>query len=225
MNYQLELEKLLKKLEGAEEIPHLLLHSCCAPCSSYCLEYLTEHFEITDFFFNPNIFPEEEYRKRSDELQRLISSMPLTNKVTFLEGRYDPSEFFEMAKGLEDIPEGGERCFRCYRQRLEEAAKTAAEINRRSAENPALGLRPVDYFTTTLSISPLKNAAKLNEIGFELAEKYGVKYLPSDFKKKGGYLRSIELSKQYDLYRQNFCGCVFSMREPDREAEALTMTD
>ena len=194
-NYQLELDKIINSL--GTRVPRLLLHSCCAPCSSYCLEYLSDYFEITDFFYNPNIFPEEEYRHREQELQRLISQMPFKHPVTFLAGHYDPQEFFEMAKGLEAVPEGGERCFKCYRLRLEEAAKKAKEGG-------------YDYFTTTLSISPLKNAAKLNEIGQELAALYGVSYLPSDFKKRGGYQRSIELSREYELYRQNFCGCVYS---------------
>lgn len=210
MNYQLELDKILEKIKAQDYVPRLLLHSCCAPCSSYCLEYLSDYFEITDLYYNPNIFPEEEYIKRSEELERLINSMPFKNPVGFLAGTYEPEKFFEMAKGLEDIPEGGERCFKCYRQRLEESARVAAEIN---AEIKA-GKRdekPVDYFTTTLSISPLKNAQKLNEIGQELAAIYGIPYLPSDFKKRGGYQRSTELSKDYDLYRQNFCGCIYSM--------------
>lgn len=200
MNYQLELDKTLAKIKEQGRTPRLLLHSCCAPCSSYCLEYLTEYFEITDFFFNPNIFPEAEYRKREAELQRLISELPLKNPVHFLAGEYDPQKFFEMAHGLENVPEGGERCFKCYRMRLEEAAQKAKEGG-------------FDFFTTTLSISPLKNAAKLNEIGLELSEQYGVTYLLSDFKKRGGYQRSIELSREYDLYRQNFCGCVYSKKE------------
>lgn len=194
-NYQLELDKIINSL--GDRVPRLLLHSCCAPCSSYCLEYLTEHFEITDFFYNPNIFPEEEYRHREEELQRLIAQMPLKHAVTFLPGNYDPKEFFEAVKGLEHVPEGGERCFICYELRLREAARLAAEGN-------------YDYFTTTLTISPLKNAEKLNEIGRKLSAEYGVAFLPSDFKKRNGYKRSIELSKEYDLYRQNFCGCVYS---------------
>lgn len=199
-NYQKELEKLIVELEKRENRPKLLLHACCAPCSSYCLEYLSKYFSITVFFYNPNIFPEEEYQKRVEEMKRLISEMNLDNPVDFIEGNYDPKEFFDMAKGLEKVPEGGERCFKCYRMRMEETAKLAKKYE-------------FDYFTTTLSISPLKNAAKINEIGEELAGIYEVTHLPSDFKKKNGYKRSIELSAEYHLYRQNYCGCVYSRRE------------
>lgn len=205
MNYQLELDKLINGLIKAREagetkIPRLLLHSCCAPCSSYVLEYLSQYFSITVLYFNPNIFPEEEYQKRVQEQKRLITELPTKNPVEFTEGRYLPEEFFAAAKGLEDAPEGGERCRECFRLRLEEAAKIAAAGG-------------YDYYTTTLSISPLKNAQALNEIGQELAGIYEVPYLPSDFKKRGGYQRSIELSREYDLYRQDFCGCVYSMRK------------
>ena len=200
INYQKELEKLLTRLEKEEKVPTLLLHSCCAPCSSYVLEYLSQYFKITVFYYNPNIYPESEYTKRILEQQKLIEEMHFRYPVSFLAGKYDRDRFYEMAKGLEDIPEGGERCFRCYRQRMEEAAKLAKEGG-------------YDYFTTTLSISPLKNAARINEIGEELAEIYHVTHLPSDFKKKNGYKRSIELSHEYDLYRQNYCGCIYSRRE------------
>lgn len=205
MNYQLELDKLINELQkkqtdAAYHVPRLLLHSCCAPCSSYVLEYLSQHFEITVLYYNPNIFPEEEYRKRVEEQKRLIAALPVKYPVSFAEGRYLPEEFFAVAKGLEDVPEGGERCRKCFRLRLEETARLAAEGK-------------YDYYTTTLSISPLKNAQALNEIGQELAAVYEVPYLPSDFKKRGGYQRSIELSREYELYRQNFCGCVYSMRE------------
>ena len=205
MNYQLELDKLIKELQqkqtdAAYHVPRLLLHSCCAPCSSYVLEYLSQYFAITVLYYNPNIFPEEEYRKRVAEQKRLIAELPAKNPIAFMEGRYQPEEFFAVAKGLEDAPEGGDRCRKCFRLRLEETAKLAAEGG-------------YDYFTTTLSISPLKNAQALNEIGQEAAEIYEVTHLPSDFKKRGGYQRSIELSREYELYRQNFCGCVYSMRE------------
>ncbi len=205
MNYQLELDKLINELQkkqtdAAYHVPRLLLHSCCAPCSSYVLEYLSQYFAITLLYYNPNIFPEEEYRKRVEEQKKLIAALPVKHPVSFVEGRYQPEEFFAVAKGLEDVPEGGERCRKCFRLRLEEAAKLAAEGE-------------YDYYTTTLSISPLKNARALNEIGQELAAVYEVPYLPSDFKKRGGYQRSIELSREYELYRQNFCGCVYSMRE------------
>ena len=198
INYWLECEKEIKRNEG--RLPRLLLHACCAPCSSSVLEYLSPHFDITLFYFNPNITPEEEYRKRVAELHKLVSEAEYPNPVAIIEGRYDSSEFFEIARGLEDLPEGGERCFKCYRLRLEESAKAAAEGN-------------YEYFTTTLSVSPYKNAQKLNAIGMEYAEKYGVKYLCSDFKKKDGYRRSIELSAQYGLDRQNYCGCVYSAQQ------------
>lgn len=196
-NYQKELEQKISKQQKLGEMPKLLLHSCCAPCSSYVLEYLSPYFHICDFYYNPNISPKREYEERKEELMRLIQEMSLQEKVTFLEGTYEPEKFFEMAKGLEGLPEGGERCFKCYEMRLRESAKIAKE-------------QGADYFATTLTISPLKNAQKLNEIGEAIAKEYGVAYLPSDFKKKNGYKRSIELSTQYELYRQNYCGCVFS---------------
>lgn len=198
-NYQKELDKLIDGLKN-EEPKSLLLHSCCAPCSSYVLKYLAEYFRITLLYFNPNISPKEEYEKRVEEQKRLIQAMPLKNPVTFIEGRYEPAEFYNAVKGLEKEPEGGERCFVCYELRLREAAEYAVRLK-------------TDYFTTTLSISPLKNAAKINEIGEKIAKEYGLKHLPSDFKKKEGYKQSIELSREYGLYRQNFCGCVFSKQE------------
>jgi len=203
-NYQKELDRLIEEKTGQNHVPSLLLHSCCAPCSSYCLEYLSRYFNITLLYYNPNIAPEEEYRKRVDELHRLVSQMQFEHPVHVIDGRYEPEEFYKAAKGLENAPEGGERCMKCYRLRMEEAARTAAEAG-------------VDYFTTTLSISPLKNAKKLNEIGEELSAVYGVKHLPSDFKKRGGYQRSIELSREYGLYRQNYCGCEFSRRDSERQ--------
>ena len=199
-NYQKELDRLLEGIEKEGRTPRLFLHSCCAPCSSYALEYLSRYFEITVFFYNPNISPAEEYEKRVEEIRRMIGEMEFVHPVKLVEGEYDPQVFFRMAKGMEHIPEGGERCFGCYRLRMEEAARLAKEGN-------------YDYFTTTLSISPLKNAQKINEIGEELAEIYQVSHLPSDFKKKNGYKRSIELSGEYELYRQDYCGCVFSKRE------------
>lgn len=203
-NYQKELENILASLQKTQQVPRLLLHSCCAPCSSYVLEYLSEWFEIEDFFYNPNISPQEEYQFRADELTRLIREMPLPHPVHFVEGRYDPERFYEMARGLEQVPEGGERCLRCFALRLEEAAQEAKN-------------RHCDYFATTLTISPLKNAQEINRIGEETAARYGIQYLPSDFKKRDGYKRSLELSREYDLYRQNYCGCVFSRKA--REAE------
>lgn len=210
--YQKELEKLLEQIDrGTAESgqpPRLFLHSCCAPCSTYVLQYLSEHFEITDFFFNPNIEPEQEYRMRARELERLIDQMPMRYPVTYREGRYEPSEFHQAVKGLEQVPEGGERCAVCFELRLREAARLASEGG-------------FDYFATTLSISPLKNAQKLNEIGERLAEEYGVKHLPNDFKKKGGYQASTELSKEYGLYRQDYCGCVYSKAERLRQKQEL----
>ena len=193
-NYQKQLDKLISDL--GDSTPSLLLHSCCAPCSSYCIEYLSQHFNITILYYNPNISPAEEFTKRAEEQKRLVSEMTLKKPVKVVIDDYDPNEFYVAVKGLEHIPEGGERCFVCYRLRLERAAQYASEHG-------------FDYFCSTLSISPLKNAAKLNEIGETLSEIYPVKHLPSDFKKKNGYKRSIELSHEHGLYRQNYCGCVF----------------
>ena len=199
MNYQKELDKLLARLEKEERVPSLLLHSCCAPCSSHVLEYLGQYFNITVFYYNPNIFPESEYTKRILEQQTLIGQMRVKYPVSFIAGSYDKDRFYEMAKGLEHVKEGGERCLKCYELWLRESAWIAKSGG-------------FDYFTTTLSISPMKNAARLNEIGLRLQEEYGVNYLISDFKKKNGYKRSIELSKEYGLYRQDYCGCEFSVR-------------
>ena len=204
MNYQKELEKLIQNIQKEEKVPRLLLHSCCAPCSSYVLEYLSDYFEITVFYYNPNIFPENEYTKRILEQQMLIHDMKVKYPVSFIAGSYEREKFYEIAAGLEHLKEGGERCFKCYELRLEEAAKMAQEGE-------------YDYFTTTLSISPMKNAEKLNEIGEKVGGKYGIAYLQSDFKKKDGYKRSIELSKEYRLYRQDYCGCEFSFRDRQKE--------
>lgn len=204
VNYQKELEKVLKIQNG--RAPTLLLHSCCAPCSSYVLEYLSQYFRITVFYYNPNIAPKAEYCHRVEEQKRLISRMPLVHPVQFLEGHYDPEEFYEAVRGLEQIPEGGARCRACFRLRLEEAARQAAEGD-------------FDYFTTTLTISPMKDAQILNKTGMEAAEKYNAVWLPSDFKKKNGYRRSVELSQEYGLYRQDYCGCVFSRREREAQKE------
>ncbi len=212
INYQKELEKQLEQFTKEQHVPSLLLHACCAPCSSYVLEYLASHFHITVFFYNPNISPAEEYEKRVKELHRLVSQLPVKYPVQVIDGVYEPEKFYTMAKGLEDVPEGGERCFACYRLRLEEAAKIARQEG-------------FDYFTTTLSISPMKNAEKLNEIGQELSGIYKTPYLLSDFKKKNGYKRSIELSREYDLYRQDYCGCVFSKRERERQKEEKKRAD
>lgn len=205
-NYQKELEKILKQQEEKQWIPKLFLHSCCAPCSSYVLEYLSQYFQITVFYYNPNIYPEIEYLKRVEEQKKFIYDFQknIPSHIDFLEGAYKKECFYEMAKGMEELPEGGERCFHCYELRLREAAYYAKKMN-------------MDYFTTTLSISPLKNAEKLNEIGEQLAKEYGVNYLVSDFKKKNGYQRSIELSREYHMYRQDYCGCIFSMKERERQ--------
>lgn len=198
MNYQKELEKLIERLGKEEKAPSLLLHSCCAPCSSYVLEYLSNYFEITTFYYNPNIYPESEYTKRILEQQTLIAKMRTRHPISFMAGNYDKDRFYDMARGVEHLKEGGERCFRCYELRLRETAEVAKKCG-------------FDYFATTLSISPLKNTPRLNEIGIRLSKEYGVEYLPSDFKKKNGYKRSIELSKKYGLYRQDYCGCEFSV--------------
>ena len=205
-NYQKMLESIIADIpEGT--VPTLLLYSCCAPCSSYCLEYLSQYFRITLLYYNPNISPAAEFEKRTEELRRLVQELPMKYPADVIVPEYHPEEFYSAVKGMEELPEGGERCFVCYHLRLERSAQYAAEHG-------------FDYFCSTLSISPMKNAAKLNEIGKELSEIYPVKLLPSDFKKKGGYLRSIELSREYGLYRQNYCGCIFSKRDAERrEAE------
>ena len=200
INYQKELDALIENLVKYKKVPTLLLHSCCAPCSSYVLEYLSQYFKISILFYNPNIYPLEEYSRRVIEQKGLISALKVKNEIRFVEGKYDTESFYDIAKGLENQKEGGERCFKCYKLRLKEAAIIAKE-------------QGFDYFTTTLSISPHKNSQKLNEIGGNLAEEFGVKYLYSDFKKKEGYKRSIELSNEYNLYRQDYCGCIFSKNE------------
>lgn len=225
-NYQKELDNIIEGLDKAEvkTPPRLLLHSCCAPCSSYVLKYLGTFFRITVFYYNPNISMEPEYLKRVEEQKRLIGAynnalqneMPADNQykmlsaypIDIIEGDYEPDKFFEVAKGLEACPEGGERCFACYELRLRKTSQVAMAGQ-------------YDYFTTTLTISPLKNAAKLNEIGENLSNECGIKWLPSDFKKKGGYQRSIELSKEYQLYRQNYCGCIYSKTERENPNPTL----
>ena len=205
-NYQLKLDKELERITADGRVPRLLLHVCCAPCSSYVLEYLSRYFDITVCFYNPNISPKSEYDYRAQELTRLTREMPLPRPVLCRIADYDPAAFAAIAKGLENEPEGGERCTAWYRLRLTETAKIAASEG-------------FDYFTTTLSISPLKDAVRLNSIGGELSQKYGVPYLYSDFKKREGYKRSIQLSAKYDLYRQDYCGCAFSKAEAARRKE------
>ena len=197
INYQLELDKIINKIEGENTTKSLLLHSCCAPCSSYVLAYLNKYFNITVFYYNPNITNKEEYLKRKQEQIRLISELPAINKINILDADYNPEKFFEISKGLENCREGGERCFKCYKLRLEATAKSAKENS-------------FNYFCTTLTISPLKNAQKINEMGQMLGDEYQISFLPSDFKKKEGFKKSIELSSQYNLYRQNYCGCIYS---------------
>lgn len=212
-NYQIILDKTIESIKKSNVAPTLLLHSCCAPCSSYVLEYLSQYFDITILYYNPNISPSEEFFKRVNEMKRLIKEMPLCREIKFIEGKYDTERFFEMSKGLEHLEEGGERCFKCYRLRLEETAKAAQKDG-------------FDFFTTTLSISPHKNAQVLNVIGKELSEKYGVNYLFSDFKKKNGYKRSCELSQIYNLYRQNYCGCIYSKAQAlARESELVNNSE
>lgn len=220
-NYSKELDKRIEEFQKKGVRPRLLLHACCAPCSSYCLEFLREYFEVTVFFFNPNITEEAEYRKRVEEEKRLIeaynrqvdeqdfegmNSDGKAAKIGIIEGDYNPSDFYKAAAGLEDCPEGGDRCRKCFELRLRETSKVASREG-------------FDFFTTTLTISPLKNADVLNEVGQEVAE--DVEFLPSDFKKKNGYKRSIELSKKFDLYRQDFCGCSFSKAQREREKSAM----
>ena len=184
---------MLKELESAQG-KRLLLHSCCAPCSSYCLSELTGKVRVTVLYYNPNLDSEEEYEKRKAEQIRFLRETELAD---FLDCDYSPEDFALAARGLEGEREGGARCKECFRLRL---TRTALEAKKGG----------YDYFGTTLTVSPLKNSALINEIGFELAEQYGVKYLPSDFKKRGGYLKSIEFSKEHNLYRQNYCGCIYS---------------
>lgn len=195
INYQLELDKLIGSLEAT---PKILLHACCAPCSSYVLEYLSKHFDIDLFYYNPNTYPSDEYEKRGRELQRLITLMEFPNHVGMVPTKYEPEKFYQAALGMESEREGGLRCGECFRLRLGETARQAK----------ALGY---DYFATTLTVSPHKNAQLINQIGLELEKEYGVKYLVSDFKKREGYKRSIELSRQYGIYRQEYCGCEFSL--------------
>ena len=196
-NYSREMDAVLRGLNGQR--PRLLLHACCGPCSSAVLEQLSQYFEITILYYNPNIWPAEEYHRREEELEWFVAQAhPLG--VTVVEDRYDPQEFYDAARGLEDEPERGQRCTACYRLRMRRAAQYAAEHG-------------FDWFTTTLSISPHKDAVRINQIGQELAAEFGVPHLPSDFKKKNGYLRSLQLSAEYGLYRQDYCGCVFSKRE------------
>src|SRR3712207_2509271 len=202
-NYQLELDKLINKIEGNNRVPSLMLHSCCGPCSSYVLEYLSEFFSITVFYYNPNIYPSEEYWYRVNEQQKIIDLTNAKNPIKMITGRYDTERFYNMARGMEDVKEGGSRCHRCYEMRLRETAEMAKKEG-------------FDYFTTTLTISPHKDSQVLNKIAEDIACQIGVKNLPSDFKKKGGYKRSCEITREHGLYRQDYCGCVYSKMEMER---------
>ncbi|MEG0616421.1 MAG: epoxyqueuosine reductase QueH [Oscillospiraceae bacterium] len=199
-NYQLILDGILKNIKAKGETPRLLLHACCAPCESYVLEYLSQYFDIIVYYYNPNIAPQAEYERRKEEAKRLIQAQPHINKVQFCEADYKSEDFYAAVKGYEDCKEGKERCFICYRLRLEHTALAAKD-------------KHCDYFASTLSISPHKNAEKLNEIGYSLEKQYNIKFLPSDFKKRNGYKRSLELSREYGLYRQDYCGCAFSINK------------
>lgn len=205
-NYQLELDRTIRRIEQEGSVPSLLLHSCCGPCSSYVLEYLSEFFSITVYYYNPNLYPPEEFSLRSREQKRFIDAFLARHEISFVEGSFEPEVFYDAVRGWEGEPEGGKRCEACFRLRLEETARLAAE-------------RGFDYYTTTLSISPLKDAQLLNALGGELAGIYNVPYLFSDFKKRGGYQRSVELSARYGMYRQDYCGCLFSLRERKERRE------
>lgn len=210
MNYQSELEKILIS-EGKKD-KTVLLHSCCAPCSSYVLLYLRQYFKVTVFYYNPNITEAAEYQKRVVEQKRLIEALNTLEdgyRIECVEGIYEPESFYRLVKGFETCPEGGDRCKLCFRQRLTATAVYAKENG-------------FDYFATTLTVSPLKNAETLNTLGLELANEYRISYLVSDFKKKNGYQQSIELSKQYDLYRQDYCGCAFSKAERERQKKLMS---
>ena len=208
INYQKELDKLISGFNKEGVVPSLLLHSCCGPCSSYCIEYLSQYFNVTVFYYNPNIYPDDEYYHRVKEQKRFIEAFPTKHPVAFIEGDYDKEHFYEIAKGLEHEPEKGARCHKCYDLRLRRTALVAKE-------------KGFDFFTTTLTISPMKDSQVLNEIGIRISDEVGVKWLPSDFKKKEGYKRSTELSKEYDMYRQDYCGCVFSFRERQLQKEQV----
>lgn len=200
INYQLKLEEIIKSLDN--KTPRLLLHACCGPCSSYCIEYLSNYFSITILYYNPNIYPKEEYDRRLNELVKFVPKRQYKNEITVVEDTYNQNEYYNAVKGLELLGEKSERCYQCYKLRMERAAKYAKDNG-------------YDYFTTTLSISPYKISDWINEIGHDLETKYNIKYLYSDFKKKNGYKRSQELSKEFGMYRQDYCGCSFSKKETE----------
>jgi predicted adenine nucleotide alpha hydrolase (AANH) superfamily ATPase len=209
VNYQRMLERALDLISSAGTPPKLLLHSCCGPCSSYVLEYLTKYFTITIIYYNPNIYPESEFEKRAAVQRSLLTDMRFSNPVDLVVCDYEPAPFNEAVRGLENEPEGGKRCGKCFELRLKETARLAKDLN-------------YDFFTTTLSVSPHKNAQALNELGEKLAEEYGVPYLFSDFKKRDGYKRSIELSELYGLYRQDYCGCLYSLNSKKTTSSAIS---
>ena len=212
INYQKELDKLIAKFTEEGRVPSLLLHSCCAPCSSYCIEYLSQYFHVTVFYYNPNIYPDDEYYHRVMEQQRFINEFPTKYPVDFIEGDYDKSSFYDIAKGLEKEPEKGKRCHKCYELRLRRTATVAKE-------------KMFDFFSTTLTISPMKDSQVLNEIGASIGKELGIDWLYSDFKKREGYKRSTEISKEYDMYRQDYCGCVYSYNERQLQKQATKMED
>ena len=204
INYQKQLDSLIADLSKEGQVPSLLLHSCCGPCSSYCIEYLSNFFKVTVFYYNPNIYPDEEYYHRVKEQQRFINEFETKYPVSFIEGDYDKESFYSIAKGLEKEPEKGKRCHKCYELRLRRTAEVAEK-------------KGFDFFTTTLTISPMKDSMVLNEIGEKVSLGLSTKWLPSDFKKKEGYKRSTELSKEYNMYRQDYCGCVYSYNERQQQ--------
>lgn len=206
VNYQIEMERELARIAASAARPRLLLHCCCAPCSSYVLETLTHAFDIDAFYYNPNIAPREEFERRGQELNRLAAALPHENAIRVIVRDYDNAAYLAMCRGHEEEREGGPRCALCFRMRLASSAKLAARLG-------------CDWYTTTLTISPLKNARLINEIGAELGAREGVRWLYSDFKKKNGFKRSCELSAQYGLYRQDYCGCAFSRRERDERLD------
>ncbi|HNR65210.1 MAG TPA: epoxyqueuosine reductase QueH [Atribacterota bacterium] len=199
-SYQKWLDEKINEIKNKQHTPELLLHSCCAPCSSYVIEYLSPFFSITVFFYNPNIHPEEEYKKRLTEQISFIGKLPIKNRVKFKEGPYEPELFFQKVKGLEQEKEGGRRCLKCFELRMEKTAQVASQLG-------------FTYFTTTLTVSPHKESSSINQMGGTIAPAYGIEYLFSDFKKRAGFQRSIELSHQYQLYRQDYCGCIFSRQQ------------
>lgn len=200
-NYYIEFEKVIRGID-LENPPSLLLHSCCGPCSTSVLELVSDYFKVTLLYYNPNIYPSDEYYKRLEEQKKVLEKVNGRFKIEFLEGRYDPAEYFGAVKGVEHLPEGSQRCFNCYELRLREAAQFAKKLH-------------MDYFATTLSVSPYKNAQTINELGEKIAQEYEVNHLPNDFKKKDGYKKSVELSKSWNIYRQDYCGCPFSKKEAE----------